>query len=762
MSLGLLPILMAVLAQDDASVRTFLERHCAECHGGGKSKGEFRLDQLSTAERWAKVQEQLKSGAMPPKAKPRPPAPEQQRVVDWIGRRVAAAETARRAREGRVALRRLNRTEYTRTVCDLLGVETGFWHLLAVDGTADGFDNQSAALHLSSFALERYVEAAHQALALAIADRPAPPKLKIRQTFRNQHQVTLNNGIYFRVLPDDTVVSFITANGFPIWLQDFWPKERGDYRIRICASGFQSGGKPVTFQVTSQTTGLVGYYDVPADKPTVVEFVVRAEAQSAMFLTTFGLGTAVDHVPGKATKYTGTGLALHWYEAEGPLYDAWPPPSHRRIFGDLPQATAGGKLEVVSKDPLPDAERILRAFVGRAFRRAVTDADVRPFVQLVKARVADQDSFETALRVALAAVMSSADFLFLDEKPGKLNDFALASRLSYFLWSSMPDEELLARAAKGELSRPDVLRAQVERLLKSPKAGTFTGSFCGQWLGLRDIDLTEPHTVIYPEFDDMLKVSMVRETEMFFQEVLNQDLSVATFVDSDFTFANARLARHYGIPGPHGWTLEKVKLPPGSHRGGVLTMGSVLKVTADGTNTSPITRGMWVLDRLLGTPPPKPPAGVQPIEPDIRGATTLKERFAKHRNDPSCASCHAKIDPPGFALESFDVAGSWRTYYRTMQWGPNVKGVEGVKYLQGRDVETDGQTVEDLKKSLLADKDQLARSLARKLTTYATGAAPETVDQSEIEEIVKRVRGKNYGLRSLIHEIVQSRMFREK
>jgi hypothetical protein len=392
----------------------------------------------------------------------------------------------------------------------------------------------------------------------------------------------------------------------------------------------------------------------------------------------------------------------------------------------------------------------------------VTDADVRPFVQLVKARVADQDSFETALRVALAAVMSSADFLFLDEKPGKLNDFALASRLSYFLWSSMPDEELLARAAKGELSRPDVLRAQVERLLKSPKAGTFTGSFCGQWLGLRDIDLTEPHTVIYPEFDDMLKVSMVRETEMFFQEVLNQDLSVATFVDSDFTFANARLARHYGIPGPHGWTLEKVKLPPGSHRGGVLTMGSVLKVTADGTNTSPITRGMWVLDRLLGTPPPKPPAGVQPIEPDIRGATTLKERFAKHRNDPSCASCHAKIDPPGFALESFDVAGSWRTYYRTMQWGPNVKGVEGVKYLQGRDVETDGQTVEDLKKSLLADKDQLARSLARKLTTYATGAAPETVDQSEIEEIVKRVRGKNYGLRSLIHEIVQSRMFREK
>ncbi len=754
-------ILMAALAQDDAPVRAVLDRHCKECHGGGKSKGEFRLEQLSAngaGELWLKVQEQLKSGAMPPKAKARPSDSEQRVVFDGIARR----EAARRAKEGRVAYRRLNRVEYTRTVCDLLGVDTDFWSILAVDGTADGFDNQSAALHLSSFALERYVEAAHKALNVAIVNQPAPNTIKIRNSFKPLHWAQQNNGIYARVLNDDTVISFITANGNPIWLQDFYPRERGNYRIRICASGFQSGGQPVTFQVTNQSTGLVGYFDAAADKPTVIEFVVRAEAQTSAFITTYGLGTAVDHVAGKASKYTGTGLALHWYEAEGPLHDAWPPSSHRAIFGDLPQAQVGGRLEVVSKDPLPDAERILRSFVRRAFRRAVTDDEVRPFVALVEARLEDKDTFESAIRVALAAVMASPRFLFLDEKPGTLDDFALASRLSYFLWSSMPDEELLTLAGKKELSRRDVLRAQVERMLQSPKAGTFIWNFCQQWLGLRDIDQTEPHSVIYPEYDDMLKVAMVRETELFFEEILKKDLSVATFADSDFTFVNARLARHYGLPAPKEPGYQKVSLPPGSHRGGVLTMASVLKVTANGTTTSPITRGIWVLDRLLGTPPPKPPAGVQPLEPDIRGAKTLKEQFAKHRNDPSCASCHARIDPPGFALENFDVVGNWRTYYRTQQWAQNVKEVKGAMYLQGADVDTDGQSIESLKKSLLADKDQLARSLARKIATYATGGSPEAGDQSEIEEIVRRVRGKNYGMRTMIHEIVQSRMFREK
>jgi hypothetical protein len=269
----------------------------------------------------------------------------------------------------------------------------------------------------------------------------------------------------------------------------------------------------------------------------------------------------------------------------------------------------------------------------------------------------------------------------------------------------------------------------------------------------------------------MLKVSMVRETELFFNELLKSDLSVSNVVASEFSMLNGRLASHYGIAGVEGlWEFRKVTLPPDCHRGGVITMASVLKVTADGTNTSPVKRGAWILDRILGTPPPKPPADVPALEPDIRGATTLREQLAKHRNDPTCASCHARIDPPGFALESFDVIGGWRTYYRQTHWTRAAREVKGQRYLQGPDVDASGeladgrkfQDVDAFRGFLLGQKEQVARGLTQKLVTYATGGAPEASDRPEIEAILARIREKQYGLRSLIHEIVQSRMFREK
>ncbi len=335
----------------------------------------------------------------------------------------------------------------------------------------------------------------------------------------------------------------------------------------------------------------------------------------------------------------------------------------------------------------------------------------------------------------------------------------------------MPDDELLTLAERGELGRPDVLRQQVERLLRDPKAAAFTEHFVGQWLGLRDIDFTVPSHVLYPEFDEMLKVSMVKETELFFAEVLKDDLSLTNFVASDFSLLNGRLARHYGVPGVDGWTFRKVPLPPESRRGGVLTMAGVLKVTANGTTTSPVTRGAWVLERILGTPPPKPPADVPAVEPDIRGATTIREQLAKHRDVASCASCHAKIDPPGFALESFDVIGGYREHYRTSGRGkPVVVDGRRMPYLQGpkvdpADVTADGRPFRDIdefKKLLLEDKDQLARALTEKLLTYATGAPPETADRPEIEAIVGRIQEKNYGLRTLVHEIVRSNLFQDK
>jgi hypothetical protein len=321
------------------------------------------------------------------------------------------------------------------------------------------------------------------------------------------------------------------------------------------------------------------------------------------------------------------------------------------------------------------------------------------------------------------------------------------------------------------LSHPDVVRRQVERLLASPRAAAFTENFVGQWLGLREIDATEPSHILYPEFDHLLKVSMIRETELFFDEVLNNDLGLTNFVSSDFAMLNGRLARHYGIPGVDGWAFQKKLLPPDSHRGGVLTMAGVLKVTANGTTSSPVMRGAWVLDRILGTPPPPPPDDVPAIDPDIRGASTIREQLARHRSIESCGACHRKIDPPGFALESFDCIGGWRDHYRVTGNGePVVVDGRRMPYHKGKkvdpaDVTADGERFENIdqfKQLLLRDKPGLARSLTTKLITYSTGRAPRPSDRDTVEAIVAKVGARDYGLRSLIHEIVQSEIFRNK
>ena len=378
--------------------------------------------------------------------------------------------------------------------------------------------------------------------------------------------------------------------------------------------------------------------------------------------------------------------------------------------------------------------------------------------------------FEESLRVALLASLVSDEFLFISENLGSLDDFALASRLSYFLWSSLPDEILLQLAESKQLKDPSVLQQQIDRMLADPKSAAFTENFVGQWLGLRNIDFTEPNYLIYPEFDHMLKVSMIRETELFFAEVLKNDLSLANFVQSDFTMLNGRLAKHYGIPGPDGWGFKKTALPAGCHRGGVMTMASVLKVTANGSYTHPVHRGVWILERILGKRPPNPPANTPVIEPDVRGTIGIRDQLAKHRQG-SCAKCHVQIDPPGFALESFDVIGGWREHYRSSGNGEEVI-VDGQKmaYLRGQPVECadafpDGrkfQNIDEFKQLLLADKDQLARALTRQLITYATGAPVETVDEEQIEHLVAEIRARDYGFKSLVHAVVQSHLFKNK
>ncbi len=778
-----IPASQADLAE---KIRPILVTHCYDCHSQAAKKpgGNFRLDQLSsdlaertTREQWEKVLKRIQAGEMPPRNKTRFTDRESQLITSWIGRSLAAA----RKTQGRVVLRRLNRSEYENTVRDLLDVVVDVKDLLPQDTSAHGFDNIGEALHTSSFLMERYLEAADKALSLAIANLPQPPLIKKRYSLKNERHVKTTTERVFR-LQDETVICFSSSEWQAITLWQFYPPDRGFYRFRISASAVQSGGKPVPLRVEAGSmlmagkSHLVNYYDVPPEKPIVLEFVDFLEARSTIRLLPYGLASAQAVHKIGADTYAGAGVAIHAIEVEGPLHETWPPASHRRIFGDLPQAPAPvynhrDRKEVVSKDPEADARRILRNFARRAFRRTVTEDDIKPFMELVKRKLEEKRSFEQAVRVGLLAILVSPEFLFLREKPGQLDDFALASRLSYFLWSTMPDDELLTLAEARKLSDPATLHRQVERLLNHRKSAAFTENFVGQWLNLRDIDFTSPDFRLYPEFDQMLKAAMIQETHRFFEEVLKKDLSLTNFVASDFTFLNERLAKHYGIPGVTGHAMRKVKLPADSHRGGVLTMASVLKVTANGTNTSPVVRGAWVLDRILGTPPSPPPSGVPAVEPDIRGATTIREQLAKHRQLPSCATCHTQIDPPGFALESFDVIGGWREHYRSVGKGQPVT-VEGrrMPYARGpkvdpADVLPDGRrfrNIDEFKQLLLKDRDQLARALTQQLLTYATGAAPSSDDKPALDAILKESRAKDHGFRSLIHAIVQSELFRRK
>jgi hypothetical protein len=770
------------------TVRAFLDQHCMKCHSGEKPKGDLTLDKLrsdfndaSNRTLWSHVLEKIDSGEMPPKAKPRPPVADVRATTGWITARVKEANDKLRAIEGRVVLRRVNRHEYENTLRDLLGVQVSVKDLLPLDSSAEGFDNVGDALHTSSFLLARYLEAAEEALNQAIANRPQPQINTKRVTLNDAHQVRSSKEGVFRKSSDGRVVMFSSSR----WVAGtlFYAQERGRYRFRISVSAIQSAGKPVTFSVVSGGGGmggprghLVGYFDAPADKPTVIEFEDQMEPKTSITILPYGLATAQTVSKVGAESWSDAGLAVDWAEMEGPLNESWPPPSHQRLFGDLKQGLAptrnqSNRVEVISDAPEADARRILTAFARRAFRRPVVEKEIAPFVALVMKRMSQESTFEQAVRAGLAGILTSPEFIFLRETPGKLSDFALASRLSYFLWSSMPDDELLAKAEAGKLGDASVLREQVERMLRSPKHSAFTTNFLGQWLSLRDIDFTEPSHRIYPEFDDMLKASMLRETELFFEELLMHDHSITNFLASDFTMLNGRLARHYGIPDVHGWEFQKVALPASSHRGGVLTMASVLKITANGTSTSPVMRGAWVLDRILGTPPKPPPPDAGTIEPDIRGATTMREQLAKHRTIESCASCHVKIDPPGFALESFDVIGGWREHYRVTGGGKPVT-LDGrrMSYSQGQavdaaDVMPDGRrftNIDEFKKLLLESKDQFARSLTTKLLIYATGGVVGAADQAEVAAIVEKTIPRNMGFRSLVHEVVQSNLFRSK
>jgi hypothetical protein len=517
-------------------------------------------------------------------------------------------------------------------------------------------------------------------------------------------------------------------------------------------------------------------------------------------------GLQVRQLGGRDKLHVGPGVALEWFEIEGPVYESWPPRSHAVLFGDLPIGSWTGRdgtvpprreqvrsvpgfvpamqdhlpqqerrppLETVqSATPPRDARRLLAAFLPRAFRRPVGMREADPYVALALRRLRSGDCFEDAMRRAYVAVLSSPEFLFHGADPvfeERIDLYRLASRLSYWLWNSPPDDALLAAARDGSLADSAVVRREVDRLLSDRRSRRFIEDFTDQWLDLRRVSETTPDGMLYPEYSFLLHEGMVAETRAFVREMIAHDMPVKTLVDSDFTMVTQRLAEHYGIPGVEGVGVRRVSLPPGSHRGGLLTQASILKLTANGTTTSPMKRGVWVMDRLLNEPVPPPPPGIAGVDPDTRGATSIREQLARHRSDSSCAACHAAIDPPGFALECFDPVGGYRDRYRSTGAGDPAPDAGHAawhaRYRLGPPVDAsgtlaDGRTfagIEEFKGLLAGNPERLALAFTAHMIRYATGADISYADRRTVKRIVDSAEASGYGVRTLILAIATSK-----
>lgn len=818
-ALFFVPILAS--AATPPTLTTFLDKHCTECHDSEVKKGgldltalKFDLADPMLFEKWVKVHHSVEDGEMPPKKKPRPDERQSDAFLDALDAKLRDSSSSQQKAQGRTQARRLNRVEYENTVRDLLHIDTPLAGLLPEDTPMHGFDTVAEGLRFSQLQIEKYLEAADAALDAAVDLRMQIELKKERFSYKDQKSIQENlalpdlppedpkkkysrKRVFFRDVPD-ALVMFTDAD-YMLGLSNFKLRRGATYRIRLSAYSYQSAGEPVTARIYANDYSagkrLLGAWDMPADKPRVVEVVARINRSEHLLLMPFGIGYDEKGQrlnDSDTTKdFKGRGLAVQWMEIEGPLeMQDWPPPSVKSLFPGVPVVPIETKkinnrsdtekaigFELQPADPAASLKTCIETFATKAFRRPLEPGEADRFVKLAQDSLAAGASFVQAAKFGLRGVLTSPQFLLFDELPGaRLSDFAVASRLSYFLWSTLPDDELMKLASAKKLHDPATLKSQVNRMIADPRGKAFVKNFAGQWLDLRSIDATSPDANLYPEFDEMLKLAMVGETEAFFTELLQKNLPVTNFIQSDFVMLNHRIAQHYDIGADvaKGEEFVRVSLPADSIRGGVLTQASVLKVTANGTVSSPVLRGGWVMKRLLGQPPPPPPPGVPGVEPDTRGASTIREILAKHSTSETCAACHAKIDPPGFALESFDVIGGWRDRYRSKEKGekPSAK-VEnrGVwQYKLALDVDpsgklADGRTftgIRDFKKLLLDRPADVQRCLTEKLLTYATGAAPTYADKSAIADIVAKSVKQGGGLKTFVTELVLSETFRRK
>ena len=840
----------------------FLEQHCYDCHDAETKKGDLDLTTLTFdaqhLDLLIKVHDAVERGEMPPKKKKQPAEAEKAAFVRELNANLMAMTAP--APGERIRLRRMTRVEFQNTLQDLLALpRLDVIGLLPADGRVAGYDKIAGALDISPAHLAAYEEAVEKALDAAIATRSTPPRvfkkriypaglfkfggnlvqgqfvllkdkqpdpaLPVRGGFEDKQGYVGDAGPDMeerkkqleavKAAKSESAVGLLNPNlaGYEAAM-NVSPIYAGLYRMKLSLWGFQwNAGKPEpgadqaavlrAHEEGKQQEGgrLLRAFTAPSMKSNEAEITEWLDAHESIVFDPVSIpwnGLRIGQVAGRAKKHVGPGVAIDWFEIEGPIHASWPPESHKRMFGDLPIAkmpagsdvippqrdevrSIGGyvpsmhfdltpqerkpPLEAVqSTQPETDARKLIAIFLPKAFRREVAPEEIEPYVALLKSRIAAKDCFEDAMRRVYVAVLTSPEFLFHSIEP---KPTTLASRLSYWLWNGPPDAQLLA----ANLHKPDVLHREVDRLIADKRSERFIDDFAHQWLELSRLDETTPDPQLYPEYRFLLHEGMAAETRAFLRELIQNDLPITHLLKPGFAMLTQRLAEHYDIAGVTGVEVRKVSLPADSLRGGLLGQSAIHKLTANGTTTSPVKRGVWVMDRLLNDPAPPPPPGVSAVNPDTRGTTTVREQLDKHRADTNCAACHAKIDPAGFALEAFDPIGGLRDRYRSNGKGdePPEKGQTPwrVTYKLGPQVDPSGELPDGrtftgpsgLRDILTSDPDKLARAFVAHLSRYATATEVSFADRAEIHRIVESTKRSKHGLRSLIHALAESEIF---
>ncbi len=733
----------------------FLNQFCNKCHNSEKSAGGVPLDIYKTtadarkdAKMWETISRVVANGEMPPKSKPQPPAAVKAAFLTLVDDTLVKVNCVTGPKDpGRVTLRRLNRAEYNNTIRDLCGVDFKPADDFPSDDVGYGFDNIGDVLSLPPILLEKYLTAADRVLTAAITPPGSVPSTK--QKFGPQNlQVRPRNSR----LKDDRIITFTTDGSAS--LDKFNFPAAGEYVVRARTFGVAADGvaAKVAVRVDGKdvtTTEVAG----TREKPIVVEARVRVEPGEKRVAVAF----ANPSDPDKLTKdVTPRKLSLLGIEVEGPTGGGSKPlpASTKLVLTTIPAVPADAK----AVDSRAAAEEVLHTFARRAFRRPATPNEITRLMRLYDQAAANGDSFDQAVRLPLKAILVSPHFLFrveTDSPAGQaaklLTEYELASRLSYFLWASMPDEQLLSVAARGELRKPGVLRGQVARMLADKKSAALVENFAGQWLNLRSLKTVTPDAETFKTFDEPLRLAMIRESEMFFEHIVRNDRSVLEFLDADYTFVNDRLSWHYGIPNVEGPDFRYVKLTD-KRRGGLVTQASVLTVTSNPTRTSPVKRGKWIYENIFGLQPPPAAPDVPELPPTNKIKGSLRQQMEQHRANPACASCHAKLDPLGFGLENFNAIGQWRD--KDNQVKIDASGVlpDGAKF--------DGPT--ELRKTLLAKADLFRHCLAEKLLTYALGRGLEHADKCVLDEIGAKVQSGNDKFSALVLAIVESDAFQKR